>query len=126
MAKGTVLCIEDGPANMALLKHYFECVDDIEMLAATTAEEGLELARARKPGLILMDIHLPGMSGVEAVAKLREDPETKTIPVIAISADAMPEDIQVAIDQGFNAYLTKPIRFPVLEGLIEELMISTE
>jgi CheY-like chemotaxis protein len=79
------------------------------MLGAVNATLGLELARERQPDVILMDINLPGMSGLQALKLLREDPLTKHIPVVAISANAMVGDINKGLEAGFFRYLTKPI-----------------
>jgi len=116
--KHTVLYIEDSPANLALMEQYFELFDDIDLILATTAEDGLVSAAEHLPEVILMDIHLPGMSGLEALAELRKSQTTRDIPVIAISADAMPDDVRHALDQGFNAYLTKPLKLQQLEDLV--------
>ena len=83
---------------------------EMRMLSASNAKLGISLARAHQPEIILMDINLPGISGVEALQLLREDPLTKHIPVIAISANAMPHDIRKGMESGFFRYLTKPIK----------------
>ena len=82
----------------------------MQLLSARDARTGIEIARIARPRLILMDINLPGMSGTQALRILREDPVTTHIPVIAISANAMPRDIERGLAAGFNGYLTKPIR----------------
>lgn len=120
MPKKTVLYIEDSPANLALMEQYFEGLDDLELISAITAEEGLEMVRKSHPDLILMDIHLPGMNGIEALEELRSAEETHHIPVFAISADAMPDDVQHALDCGFDAYVTKPIKLLELLDLMHK------
>ncbi len=79
------------------------------MLSAPNATEGLKIAEARLPDLILMDIHLPGMDGLSAFKKLKTIETTRNIPVIALTADAMSGDIKKALDMGFHSYITKPI-----------------
>jgi CheY-like chemotaxis protein len=81
----------------------------MRLLSARDASEGIEIARAAQPKIILMDINLPGMSGVEALKILREDPRTAHIPVVALSANALPRDVQRGLEAGFLRYLTKPI-----------------
>jgi len=105
----TVLYIEDNPANLELVEQLIGRRADLRMLGAVNAALGLELARMRHPDVILMDINLPGMSGLQALKLLREDPLTEHIPVIAISANAMVGDINKGLEAGFFSYLTKPI-----------------
>lgn len=80
------------------------------MLSAIDGNLGIALARAHLPDVILMDINLPGISGIQALEILREDPVTTRIPIIAISANAMPRDIEKGLEAGFFRYLTKPIK----------------
>ena len=108
-AVGTVLYIEDNPANIALMERIAALFDGVELLTATRAEEGLELARLHKPALVLMDINLPGMDGIEALGVMRADPALAHIPVVAISANAMPRDIERTLAVGFERYIVKPI-----------------
>jgi len=125
-AIGRVLYIEDNPANVDLMETILESVTGLEFESAPTAELGLAIALQIKPNLILMDINLPGMNGIEALAQLRLNEETKNIPVLAISAAAMPQDIQKALDAGFLAYLTKPFNVPeLLEAISNVLEIKT-
>ena len=95
----------------------------VELATAPTAEIGLELVRARRPDVVIMDINLPGMSGFEATRKLREWPETRNIPVIALSAAAMVRDANRVTDAGFYRYLTKPVKVDELAAVLEELII---
>jgi CheY-like chemotaxis protein len=83
---------------------------DMRLLVAGDGDLGVELARAHHPDVILMDINLPGISGIEALKILAEDPETANIPVVALSANAMPRDIEKGLQAGFFRYLTKPIK----------------
>jgi PAS domain S-box-containing protein len=110
MIQPVLLYVEDNPANLALVEQLISRRGDLKLLTAIDAHLGLELARAYVPDLILMDINLPGMSGFGALRALREDPLTAHIPVLALSANAVPRDIEKGMDAGFFRYLTKPIR----------------
>ncbi len=105
-----VLYVEDNVANMRLVERLIARRPDLQLLTAVTGSECITLARTNQPDVILMDINLPGMSGIDAMRLLRADPATSTIPVIAVSADAMPGDIDVGLEAGFFRYLTKPIK----------------
>ncbi|SJM89313.1 PAS domain-containing sensor histidine kinase [Crenothrix polyspora] len=106
----TVLCVEDNPANLMLMETLLDRRSDIRLLTAKNGKRGIEIAHAAQPDVILMDINLPGISGITALKLLREDPATAHIPVIALSANAMPRDIEKGLDAGFFRYLTKPIK----------------
>ncbi|MFZ3042475.1 MAG: ATP-binding protein [Thiobacillus sp.] len=106
----TLLYVEDNPANLMLVEQIIEGHPQVRMLSARDATLGIALARAHLPEVILMDINLPGLSGIQALKILREDPVTAHIPVLAISANAMPRDIQKGLEAGFFRYLTKPIK----------------
>jgi PAS domain S-box-containing protein len=106
----TVLYIEDNPANMALVEQLVERRPGVHLLGATNATVGLAMVHRHQPQLILMDINLPGINGFQALKILRDDPATQHIPVLAISANVMPNDIQKGLDSGFLAYLTKPVK----------------
>ena len=106
----TLLYVEDNPANLALVEQLIARRSDLRLLTAVNGTLGVELARASRPELILMDINLPGISGVDALRILREDPITTHIPVVALSANAMPRDIKKGLEAGFFRYLTKPIK----------------
>ncbi|MGO9930862.1 MAG: PAS domain S-box protein [Steroidobacteraceae bacterium] len=106
----TLLCVEDNPANLMLVEKLLERRPDIRLLVAKDGIRGVESARAARPDVILMDINLPGISGLVALGILAEDPETASIPVIALSANAMPGDIEKGLAAGFFRYLTKPIK----------------
>jgi len=92
------------------------------LIGAHTAEWGLELSRERKPGLIIMDINLPGMDGFAALKVLQDDPATKDIPVIALSADAMKSQVERGKRAGFIDYLTKPVDLKLLRNTIESIL----
>jgi PAS domain S-box-containing protein len=105
----TLLYVEDNPANLALVEQLIARREDLQLLTAVTGHLGILLAKQNRPDVILMDINLPGLSGYGALQMLRDDPATSHIPVIALSANAMPRDIEKGIDAGFFNYLTKPI-----------------
>jgi signal transduction histidine kinase/CheY-like chemotaxis protein len=107
--KKKILYIEDIPANVELVRQILNHMQGIRLLSASTALEGIRLAQSETPDLILMDIHLPEMDGLTAFKKLQTMNETKEIPVIALTADAMSVDTKKALDIGFKNYLTKPI-----------------
>jgi PAS domain S-box-containing protein len=106
----TLLYVEDNPANLKLVEQLIARRPDMRLLVATDGDLGVQLARANRPEVILMDINLPGISGIEALKILREDPVTAHIPVVALSANAMPRDVEKGMQAGFFRYLTKPIR----------------
>ena len=106
----TLLYVEDNPANMQLVEQLIARCPDLRLVTAVNGTLGIELARATQPQVILMDINLPGISGIKALKILREDPATAHIPVIALSANAMPRDIAKGLEAGFFRYLTKPIK----------------
>jgi PAS domain S-box-containing protein len=104
-----LLYVEDNPANLALVEQLIARRDDMQLITAMTGHLGILLAKQNLPDVILMDINLPGLSGYGALQVLRADPSTSHIPVIALSANAMPRDIEKGIEAGFFSYLTKPI-----------------
>jgi CheY-like chemotaxis protein len=106
----TLLYVEDNPANLELVEQLIARRPDLRLLSAADADLGIEFARAYQPAVILMDINLPGISGIEALKILRADPSTAHIPIIALSANAVPRDIERALNAGFFNYLTKPIK----------------
>ncbi|MDB4927834.1 MAG: response regulator receiver [Myxococcaceae bacterium] len=106
----TVLIIEDNPENLTLGAFLLQSAGHL-VLSAADAEAGLAIARDRRPDLILMDIQLPGMDGLEATALLKRDPATRAIPVIALTALAMRGDEERIRAAGCDAYVAKPIRY---------------
>jgi len=114
-----LLYIEDNLANMRLVERLIERRTDIKLLKAVDGLQGIALARASLPDVILMDINLPGISGIDALKVLREDAATAHIPVVALSANAMSRDIEVGRQLGFFRYLTKPI-------VVEEFMSTLD
>ncbi|HVU00309.1 MAG TPA: PAS domain S-box protein [Polyangiaceae bacterium] len=113
-----VLYVEDNPANVAFMRDLLGSVDGVTLTTAPTAEEGVTTAKSLRPDVVLMDINLPGMSGLEALEVLRSLPETRHIPVIALTAAATARDRERGTRAGFNHYLTKPVR---VEELLEVL-----
>ena len=111
-----VLLIEDNPINLELATDLLEG-SGFEVVTAQDAELGINLARETQPSLILMDLSLPGMDGLEATKALKADPQTAAIPIVAVTAHAMKGDEQKALDAGCEGYITKPIdtrMFPML------------
>ena len=108
MANELILIIEDNEVNRILVRDMLR-FKGYRTLETHTAEEGLRVAREQKPALILMDFHLPKMNGIEGFKALRADPQTSTIPVIAVTASAMPEDRKKILEAGFDGLQTKPI-----------------
>lgn len=109
-AQRTLLYVEDNPANLRLVEHLVARRPGLHLLSASDATRGIRLAREHLPEVILMDINLPGISGIKALRILREDPLTQHIPIVAVSANAMPHDIRKGLEAGFFRYLTKPIK----------------
>jgi len=121
----TLLYVEDNPANLELVEQIVARRADLRLLGAADASLGIEFARVYQPEVILMDINLPGISGIEALKILRTDPATAHIPIIALSANAVPRDIQRGLDAGFFNYLTKPIKVnQLMEALDAALSVS--
>jgi signal transduction histidine kinase/CheY-like chemotaxis protein len=121
----TLLYIEDNPANLRLIEEIIQLIPGLRLLSAPDAHLGLQLARAHLPDLILMDLHLPGMGGLEALKVLRADPATAAIPVIAVTASAMPRDIEAGIESGFVSYVTKPIDIDQFTHAINSALATT-
>jgi len=122
----TLLYVEDNPANMKLVEKLLALRADIRLIGAVNGTLGVELARATLPEVILMDINLPGISGIDAMKILREDPATKHIPIVALSANAMPRDIVRGLEAGFYRYLTKPIRVDEFMETVNEALAFAE
>ena len=115
----TVLYVEDNPANLMLVEDLIARRPDLRLLSAMDGISGVEIARTELPDMILMDINLPGISGIEAMQILSAELTTAHIPVVALSANAMPRDIKKGLEAGFFRYLTKPIK-------INEFMITLD
>jgi two-component system, cell cycle response regulator DivK len=108
MANELVMVIEDNDLNRKLLRDVLNA-RGYRVAESVTAEEGLEMIRAQMPRLVLMDLQLPGMDGIMALRRLKEDPVTKAIPVVAVTASAMPQERTRIVAAGFDGYLTKPL-----------------
>ena len=117
-----MLYVEDDESNLRLLEEVIGHIPNLTLLTAPDAENGLRVAHDSRPDIILMDINLPGMSGFEALEKLKRQPETQNIPVIALSAAAMSKDIQKGVEAGFFAYLTKPFVIDELLNTIDKAL----
>jgi CheY-like chemotaxis protein len=121
VSRGTVLVVEDNPLNLKLVRDVLGHAG-YRVLEADDGERGIALARAERPDLVLMDVQLPGVDGVEALLRLRADEETAGIPVVALTALAMREDRERLESAGFDGYLEKPVSVPALPGQVEALM----
>ncbi len=119
----TLLYVEDNPANLKLIEQIIVRHPDMRLLTAVNGNSGIEIARVSQPDVILMDINLPGIDGFEALRILRSGPTTAHIPVIAISANAMPRDIEKGLEAGFFRYITKPIK---VNEFVEALDVALE
>ena len=119
-----LLYVEDNPANVSFMKDLVGSFDGLELVAVPTAELGIELARARRPSVVVMDINLPGMSGLEALRELSRLPETKDIPVIALTAAASDRDKQRGVQAGFFRYLTKPVKVDEFVAALEAALTT--
>ncbi|MDP2019109.1 ATP-binding protein [Hydrogenophaga sp.] len=118
-AQQTVLYVEDNPANLELVEQIIARRSNLRLLGAADASLGIEFARVYRPAVILMDINLPGISGIEAMKILRADPVTARIPIIALSANAVPRDIHRGLEAGFFNYITKPIKVSQLMDALD-------
>ena len=123
---GSVLCIEDHPLNMALLEHLLAQFGGVTVLTATTGQGGVQSALAHRPDVILLDMHLPDISGLELLRHLKLDPGTRSIPVVAVSADALPAQIDDAFMAGAHRYLTKPVNVSELLSVLDELLSQAD
>lgn len=117
-----ILYVEDNAANQRLMSKLMGFRDDMQLVCVDTADKGLEFATTEKPDLILMDIQLPVKDGNQAFVELQADEETKNIPVIAVSANAMQSDIDRSISLGFKGYVTKPIEIQSLFNVIDKVL----
>lgn len=125
MAGEKVLVIEDNPLNQELVCDLLE-VNGYEVLAASTAEEGIRVAQSGKPCLILLDISLPGMSGFDALAILKEDERTRHVPAVALTAHSTSEDQDKIREAGFDGFLSKPLDTRAFPGAIASHLGGSE
>jgi CheY-like chemotaxis protein len=121
MAGELILIVEDNEKNRKLVRDVLQ-VKGYQTLESETAEEGIKLALAKSPALILMDIQLPGIDGITALKQLRAEPKTKSIPVIAITASAMTHNRKTMLAEGFDGYQTKPLSLKEFLGEIERVL----
>ena len=121
MANELILIIEDNEKNRRLCRDVLQ-VKGYKTIESETAEEGLKLALEQAPALILMDIQLPGMDGITAMKQLKADPNTQSIPVIAITASAMTNNRTTMLAEGFDGYQTKPISLKDFLGEVQRLL----
>lgn len=115
-----VLYIEDNAANIRLMEDIFSEFLSFELICANNAEDGIQMARDNLPGLILMDINMEGMNGYQALEIIKQDASISSIPAIAISADAMPDQIEEGIEKGFADYISKPFNVAKLIETINQ------
>jgi two-component system, cell cycle response regulator DivK len=121
MAGELILIVEDNEKNRRLVRDVLQ-FKGYETIETETGEEGVELARTRNPALVLMDIQLPGMDGISALKALRQDPATRAIRVMAVTASAMTQDRQTILAAGFDAYQSKPINVKSFLEAVQELL----
>jgi CheY-like chemotaxis protein len=121
-----LLYVEDNPANLMLVRQLIARCPDMRLLTAMDGTLGIDLARAHQPQVILMDINLPGITGIQALKILRDDPATAHIPVVALSANAMPRDVAKGLEMGFFRYLTKPIKVKEFMDTLNEALDFAE
>jgi len=122
----SLLYVEDNPANRKLVEKIVARRPDMSLLTAINGNSGLEMARASRPAVILMDINLPDISGFKALSILRSDPATARIPVIALSANAMTLNAQSGLEAGFFRYLTKPLNVGELMDALDAALQFSE
>lgn len=121
MSQELILIVEDQPLNRKLVRDVLQATG-YRTLESETAEEGLQLARTHLPALVLMDIQLPGMNGIEALKALRADSLTRSIPVIAVTASAMQQNRQEILSAGFDGYQPKPINVKMFLEAVREAL----
>ena len=121
MANELILIVEDNPKNLKLVRDSLQ-VKGYQTIETETGEEGVRLARERRPALILMDIQLPGINGVEALRQLRADPVTSAIPVLAVTASVMTDDRTRIMAAGFDGFHGKPISVRQLLATVREIL----
>jgi CheY-like chemotaxis protein len=124
MSKGRILVVEDNPDNMTLITDVLSSLD-YDVIQATDGEQGVKIAEAEKPNLILMDLSLPRMDGWTATRIIKANPDIKHIPIIALTAHAMVGDRERALEAGCNDYISKPINLRELASKLTQLMRSS-
>ena len=121
MATELILLVEDNDKSRKLVRDVLT-FKGYEIIEAETGEEGVRLAQERRPSLILMDIRLPGIDGIQALGRLRAEETTRGIPVIAMTASVMAKDRQKVLDAGFDAFQSKPINVKEFVAIVERLL----
>ena len=121
MAGELILIVEDNEKNRRLVRDVLQ-FKGYQTIETETGEEGVELARSRQPALVLMDIQLPGIDGITALKRLREDPTTRAMRVMAVTASAMTQDRQNILNAGFDAYQSKPINVKSFLEAVDTLL----
>jgi two-component system, cell cycle response regulator DivK len=121
MSDALILVVEDNAKNLKLVRDVL-CHDGYQVIEAGSAEDGIKLAEAQCPGLVLMDIQLPGMDGLEALKVLKQSQRTASVPVVAVTAFAMKDDRKRALDAGFDGYLEKPISVQALRAEVRNFL----
>lgn len=121
MAGELILIVEDNEKNRRLVRDVLQ-FKGYQTIETETGEEGVELARSRQPALVLMDIQLPGIDGITALRQLRDDPTTRAIRVMAVTASAMTQDRQKILSAGFDGYQSKPINVKAFLEAVHELL----
>jgi len=116
-----ILHVEDNETNRYVMRHFLKRLD-IRLVEAVTGEEAIELAPRERPDLILLDIRLPGIQGYEVLERLRALPETRDLPVVAVSSGAFEQDIRRARAAGFDDYIVKPVNLQILHALIRHYL----
>jgi two-component system cell cycle response regulator DivK len=120
-----ILIVEDDPVSLKLVRDVLQA-NEYETEEATNGEEAVAKAIELRPALIVMDIRLPGIDGLEATRRLKSDPSTAAIPIVAVTAHAMPEDEARILAAGCQAYLSKPLRFKEFVAVVKGLLSGTE
>ncbi len=117
-----ILYIEDDLSLRRLVQFILERRDDLEMIEAETGFQGVKMAVEQRPDMILLDLSLPDLNGYDVFARLQSDDGVRKIPVIALSGDSLPEDIEKGLQAGFRDYLTKPIDIKTFYALLDETL----
>ena len=125
MSGAVILVVEDNVRNLKLIRDVLDFAG-FEVVAASSAEEGIAIALERPPDLVLMDLQLPGIDGTEALRRLRESPRTESVPVVAVTAFAMKNDRESALLAGFDGYLEKPISVRALPSQVRGFLPNGE
>lgn len=125
MTQSRILVVEDNERNLKLVRDVLQFAG-YEVISARSGEQGVALAREQAPDLVLMDLQLPAMDGTEALRILRDDPRTREIPIVAVTAFAMKDDRERALDAGFDSYLEKPISVRAFPELVRGFLDRKE